>query len=228
MKEAYESFLFQREKVLWLKEGDANTKFFHRSIKRRRFQQRVLEIKDKNGDVKSDPDSIDKAFEDFYTDLLGTAQGSRVNIKQEIVNLGACLNEEQATSLTRAFTNEEIKKALFSIPGSKAPGHDGFNSAFYKESWHYIGDEVCNVVKDFFSHGQMLKQINCTQLALIPKLQFPQSVSEFRPSACCNNIYKVITKQICSRLKPILPHIIAENQAGFIQGRQIFHNISIM
>ncbi|KAL2930635.1 hypothetical protein RDABS01_036045, partial [Bienertia sinuspersici] len=188
----------------------------------------VLEIKDKNGDIKSDPDSINKAFEDFYTDLLGTAQGSRVNIKQEIVNLGACLNEEQATSLTREFTNDEIKQALFSIPGSKALGPDCFNSTFYKESWHYIGDEICNVVKDFFSHGKMLKQINCTKLALIPKIQFAQSVSEFRPIACCNTIYKVITKLICSRLKPILPHIIAENQVGFIQGRQIFHKISIV
>ncbi|KAL2934042.1 hypothetical protein RDABS01_017161 [Bienertia sinuspersici] len=228
MKEAYESFLFQRAKVTSLKEGDANTKFFHRSIKRRRFHQRILEIKDKDGNVKGDPTSINKAFEEFYIELLGIAHGNRVNIKQEIVNLGACLNEEQASSLTREFTNEEIKKALFSIPGSKAPGPDGFNITFYKESWQVIGDDVCNAVKDFFHHGKMLKQINCTKLALIPKIQSPHSVSEFRPIACCNTLYKLITKLICSRLKPILPHIIADNQAGFIQGRQIFHNISIV
>ncbi|KAL2894429.1 Exodeoxyribonuclease 7 large subunit [Bienertia sinuspersici] len=49
MKEAYESFIFQRTKIQWLKEGDSNTRFFHRSIRRRKFQQRVLEIIDKNG-----------------------------------------------------------------------------------------------------------------------------------------------------------------------------------
>ncbi|KAL2943209.1 LINE-1 retrotransposable element ORF2 protein [Bienertia sinuspersici] len=184
MKEAYESFLFQREKVSWLKEGDANTKFFHRSIKRWRFHQRILEIKDKDGNVKGDPASINKAIEEFYIDLLVTAHGSRVNIKQEIVNLGACLNEEQATSLTKEFTNEEIKKALLSILGSKAPGPNGFSSTFYKESWQVIEDEVCNAVKDIFLHGKMLKQINCTKLALIPKIQSPHSVSEFRPIAC--------------------------------------------
>ncbi|KAL2922745.1 hypothetical protein RDABS01_014236, partial [Bienertia sinuspersici] len=135
MKEAYDSFLYQRAKVTWLKEGDANTKFFHRSIKRRKFHQRILEIKDKDGIVK------------------GTAHEDRVNIKQDIVNLGACLSEDQATSLIREFTNDEIKKALFSIPGSKAPGPDGFNSTFYKESWPIIGEDVCKAIKDFFHHA---------------------------------------------------------------------------
>ncbi|KAL2894547.1 LINE-1 retrotransposable element ORF2 protein [Bienertia sinuspersici] len=228
MKEAYESFLFQRAKVTWLKEGDANTKFFHRSIKRRRFRQRILEIKDKDGNVKGDPTSMNKAFEEFYIDLLGTAHGKRMKIKQEIVNLGTCLNEEQASSLIREFTNEEIKRALFSIPGSKAPCPDGFNSTFYKESCQVIREDICNAVKDFFQHGKMLKQINCTKLALIPKIQNPTTVSKFRPIACCNTLYKLITKLICSRLKPIHPHLIADNQAGFIQGRQIFHNISIV
>ncbi|KAL2894450.1 hypothetical protein RDABS01_010359 [Bienertia sinuspersici] len=220
--------MFQRAKVIWLKEGDSNTKFFHRSIKRRKFQQRVLEIKDRNGDVQNDPSCISKAFEDFYMDLLGTANSSRTSINQEIVNLGACITEEQACSLTREFTNSEIKQALFFIPGAKAPGPDGFNSTFYKEAWPHIGDEICTTIIDFFTHGTMLKQINCTKLTLIPKVQFPQSVSEFRPIACCNTIYKVITKLICSRLKPLLPHIISSNHVGFIQGRQIFHNISIV
>ncbi|KAL2897054.1 hypothetical protein RDABS01_038837 [Bienertia sinuspersici] len=219
MKEAYEKFLYQRAKALWLKEGDSNSKFFHRSIKKRKHQQRILEIKDKNGEIQRDPNYVSKAFEDYYKDLLGTAISNRTNIKQEIVNLGPCVTEEQANSLTREFSNSEIKQALFSIPGAKAPGPDGFNSTFYKEAWPQIGDEISNTIRDFFTHGKMLKQINCTKLTLIPKIQFPQSVSEFRPIACCNTIYKVITKLICSRLKPILPHIISPNQAGFIQGR---------
>ncbi|KAL2897478.1 LINE-1 retrotransposable element ORF2 protein [Bienertia sinuspersici] len=220
--------MYQRAKMQWLKEGDSNTRFFHRSIKRRKFQQRILEIKDRNGEVQNDPGSINKAFEEFYMDLLGNAKSGRANIKQEIISLGAKITDEQANSLTREFTDSEIKQALLSIPGAKAPGPDGFNSTFYKEAWPHIGEDLCKAIRDFFTHGKMLKQINCTKLTLIPKVPNPQSVSEFRPIACCNTIYKVITKLICTRLKPLLPHIISSNQAGFIKGRQIFHNISIV
>lgn len=228
LKEAYDSYIFQRAKVQWLKEGDTNSKFFHRSIKLRRFQQRVLEIRDKNGILQNTPEAINKAFEEFYKDLLGSSSTNRINIKQDVVNLGQVLTDAQAHALTLDFTDKEIKDALFSIPGAKAPGPDGFNSTFFKETWPITGDEVCSAVKDFFTHGKLLKQINCTKLTLIPKVHPPQYVSEFRPIACCNTIYKVITKLICTRLKDVLPSIIAPNQAGFIHGRQIFHNVSIV
>lgn len=228
MKEAYNSFVYQRAKVRWLKEGDSNTRFFHSSIKRRRFQQRVLEIADKHGYVQSTPESINRAFEEFYRDLLGKANDSRTSIQNEVVQLGALVSDQQAEYLTMEFSDKEIKEAFFSIPGAKAPGPDGYNSTFFKMAWPIIGEEICTAVKDFFQHGKLLKQINSTKLTLIPKVQYPQSVSEFRPIACCNTLYKGITKLICARLKNVLPHIIAPNQAGFIQGRQIFHNISIV
>lgn len=37
-KKAYQSYLFQRAKIRWLKEGDENTSYFHRAIKTRNFQ----------------------------------------------------------------------------------------------------------------------------------------------------------------------------------------------
>ncbi|XP_074297070.1 uncharacterized protein LOC141627746 [Silene latifolia] len=38
-------------------------------------------------------------------------------------------------------TKKEIKEAFFSIPNHKAPGPDGFSSAFFKDSWSVVGDE---------------------------------------------------------------------------------------
>lgn len=48
-KKAYKQFLFQKAKNKWLKEGDANTRFFHQSIKLRKYTNRVIAIQDMEG-----------------------------------------------------------------------------------------------------------------------------------------------------------------------------------
>ncbi|KAL2937102.1 hypothetical protein RDABS01_020551 [Bienertia sinuspersici] len=180
------------------------------------------------GGIRNCPSSIAHAFEQYYIKLLGTPGVQRTHVKQEIVDRGPRFDAQQAQMLTHHVTDEEIKKAMFSIPGKKAPGPDGFNSTFFKESWHITGPEVCEAVRDFFVHGRMLKEVNCTRLTLIPKVSHPNSVTEFRPIACCNTVYQCITKIICNRLKRVLPGLISPNQSGFVQGRRIVHNVSII
>eukprot|EP00253_Pinus_taeda_P003782 PITA_03782 len=45
------------------------------------------------------------------------------------------------------------------------------------------------------------------------------------PIALCNIIYKIVSKVIASRLKPLLPLIISPEQSGYVEGRQITNGI---
>lgn len=80
---------------------------------------------------------------------------------------------------------------------------------------------------DFFQQGRLLNEVNSTTITLIPKLLCPNNVGDYRPIACCNVIYKCITKVICNRLTDVLPDIIMENQGAFVCSRYIMHNIII-
>lgn len=122
----------------------------------------------------------------------------------------------------------KLGKLSFSIPGTKAPRPDGFGSAFYKDSWDIFGDDVVTAVQDVLQSGKLLKELNHTIVTLIPKTKCHKNVSEFRPISCCNTLYKCITKVLSNRIGQILPDLIHENQGGFVQGRNIVHNVMVV
>ena len=75
--------------------------------------------------------------------------------------------------------------------------------------------------------GTLLKSINHTFITLIPKVNNPENVSEFRPISLCNVIYKIISKVIANHLKPFLNSIVSKAQSAFIADRLIAYNILI-
>ncbi|KAL0389455.1 UNVERIFIED_CONTAM: hypothetical protein Scaly_0302600 [Sesamum calycinum] len=77
----------------------------------------------------------------------------------------------------------------------------------------------------FLRSGRMLRQLNHTIIALVPKSEHSPSVADYRPISCCNVIYKVITKIIADRLSPALEQLIDSSQAAFVGGRNITDNI---
>jgi hypothetical protein len=69
--------------------------------------------------------------------------------------------------------------------------------------------------------------INSTFLALIPKEMNPSNFSRFRPISVWNS-YKILTKIIASRIKPLLSKPISDNQGGFMENKQITDNIILV
>ncbi|KAL0295378.1 UNVERIFIED_CONTAM: Retrovirus-related Pol polyprotein from type-2 retrotransposable element R2DM [Sesamum radiatum] len=88
-----------------------------------------------------------------------------------------------------------------------------------------IGADLCAAVAEFFTSGQLLKQLNATLLVLIPKVQLPVRVSEFRPIACCNVVYKAIAKILVGRMQQVLHLLVDFSQNAFVPGRSIADNI---
>ena len=68
-----------------------------------------------------------------------------------------------------------------------------------------MGDTIVLAVLDFLNNGNMLPEINHTNIVLIPKIRNPMKMSDFRPISLCNVIYKIISKVLANRLKQVLP-----------------------
>ncbi|GJS10104.1 RNA-directed DNA polymerase, eukaryota, reverse transcriptase zinc-binding domain protein [Tanacetum coccineum] len=140
-----EKFLSQKAKVDWPGEGDRNSAYFHKVVKRRN-RNRVLSINNTVGDY---------------------VEGSK--IAEEFT-----LSKEEADAMITDVTDHEINLDMFSIDECKAPGPDGYIACFYKKAWSVIGNDLCLAIKEFFKSGRMLKEINSNLIALIPKSAFIQ------------------------------------------------------
>ncbi|GJX74146.1 hypothetical protein Tco_0312741 [Tanacetum coccineum] len=125
------SLLQQKAKIQWLKEGDKNTTFFHSMIKSRRNKNIVEIIKDENGKVY-ERSSVAEQFVIHFENFLGDAKPVQPVDESFFINK---INMEDADTMIRDVTNDEIKEAIFDIDSNKASGPDGFSSEFFKKSW---------------------------------------------------------------------------------------------
>ena len=115
--------------------------------------------------------------------------------------------------------------AVREMANGKAPGPDGFTVDFFKACWDIVKEDIWEVVEDSRLSSSILKSLNSMFIALIPKEKDACTPSKFRPIALCNVVYKIISKFMANRLKPILPQIISEEHSGYVEGRQIMDNV---
>ncbi|GKF32427.1 putative reverse transcriptase domain, reverse transcriptase zinc-binding domain protein, partial [Tanacetum coccineum] len=114
---------------------------------------------------------------------------------------------------------------MFSMSNDKSPGPDGFTAAFFKETWDIVASDVVKAVQEFFVNGNLLKELNHTIIALIPKVISPTRINDYHPISCCNVLFKCISKIISNRIKGSLNALISPNQSAFVPGRRISDNI---
>jgi hypothetical protein len=137
------------------------------------------------------------------------------------------LSSEVIENLNKPIVNEEVRSALFRMNPWKAPGPDGFPAGFFQKSWNIVGQQVCDFVREVWVNPSIISEVNQTDICLIPKIQQPEYISQFRPISLCNTIYKVVSKVVVERLKDCIPSLISPYQTGFVPGRNIHENIIV-
>ncbi|XP_061339878.1 uncharacterized protein LOC133286473 [Gastrolobium bilobum] len=103
----------------------------------------------------------------------------------------------------------------------------GFPALFFQRNWEILKDQVLTSMRGYLDKPQLIQEINYTMLALIPKIERPCLMKQFRPIALCNSIYKGLSKILANKIKPLLGSLISPNQVSFVPRRQIQDNIII-
>jgi hypothetical protein len=99
-------------------------------------------------------------------------------------NLHFCSLSHLEGDLIKSFSLEEVKAVISNYDGFKSPGLDrldDINFSFIKDFWPEIKYDTVRFISEFHCNDKLTKGINCTFIALIPKVDIPQCLNDFRP-----------------------------------------------
>ncbi|KAL0300009.1 UNVERIFIED_CONTAM: hypothetical protein Scaly_3063100 [Sesamum calycinum] len=212
----------QKSNCKWLEDGERNTKYFHSLVKKKRLKSTIHRIFEENQKI-SDPDQIKDSAARYFENLLSGI--SHRNDTPDFPFQFSKLSLDALHSISNIPTQEEIMDIVFSIDKDSVAGPDGFSSVFFQKCWDFIKNDIQEAVRDFFCGTPMSRSFKATTIVLIPKVESPQTWSDFRPISLCNVTNKILSKLLYKKLSLSLLNLISPSQSGFITGRLISDNI---
>jgi len=82
-------------------------------------------------------------------------------------------------------------------------------------------------LSEFHRNGRLAKGINNTFIALVPKVDSPQRLNDFRLISLVGSMYKILAKVLACRLRSVIGSVVSDTQSAFIKGRQIMDGILV-
>eukprot|EP00253_Pinus_taeda_P015484 PITA_15484 len=176
----------QKSRIRWLREGEKNTKFFHKSTVQRRMRNQISQVINAQGEKVETQEEIEQEFMQYFKKMSKEPNINKAEDIESITRHIPCLiTEEKNTLLLKPISLQEVETTTNSLKAG----------------------------------------LNATFIALIPKSEDSNTPDKYRPIALCNIIYKIVSKVVALRLKPVLPLIISPEQSGYVEGRQITDGI---
>jgi len=104
------------------------------------------------------------------------------------------ISQEVYDMLVASFEEAKIKEVIWDCEISKSLRSDGFNLKFIKASWSLLKEDVKRFLRKFHVNGVFPRGRNASFITLIPKIEDPQNLGDFRSISLVGCMYKILAK----------------------------------
>lgn len=215
-----------------ISQDESCTKYFFKRTKRRKLRTYITTAKHPDGTSTSNPSEIHHIFRQFWSKVFTSFDDDPaidINKQDYLLNLiHNRLQPEASAELDLPISTDEIKEAMKSMAHHKTPGLDGLPIEFYLLHPDLWADLFQKVYNETFLDGRLTSSQRTTAIALLYKKGDPNYPQNYRPISLLNVDAKILTKILTKRLKNHIAHLIPDEQTGFIPGRNIQANLTII
>ena len=179
--------------------------------------------------MRTSQSDIEGVFVDFYRDLFAKDDSIDMQIQTDLIDdLEYSLTDIERDSCEGLFTKDELFSALKGLQTGKSPGSDGLPTEFYLAFWDDLGDFLVLVLNERYRLGVLRYNQRESLLRLLYKKDDRRLPKNWRPISLLNTDYKLASKAITERLKPVMTVIIHRDQTCGVVGRSIFSNLQLI
>ncbi|XP_028063701.1 uncharacterized protein LOC114266942 [Camellia sinensis] len=180
--------------------------------------QKRIEVRDE------EPVEMKKAMWAHFKELFTKGWKIRPGLGGEFTCIDQC---QLQNCLVKDFLEAKVWVTIKECDGNKAPGPYVFNLTCIQKGWKFMKGDIMEFMKEFHDNGVLGNGINCSFLTLVPKVDCPESIKDFRPISLISFFYKVLSKVLARIIKLVVPRIIDRVQSAFLSGRNILDGVLI-
>ena len=217
-----------RSRAYLLDNREKPSRYFYRKELSQGKKKIIKEVIDKDGNKCSTSNTIVNTFFEFYQTLYKEEDVNPTVVDEFLCNLPK-VKDEEAELLGDDVMQVEIETSIGQMENNKSPGPDGLPKEFYACFLSQLCPILLRVYHTMYELGNMSDSQKMSYITLLCKDEkHPEQPKNYRPISLLNVDYKILTKVLCNRLRPILETIVHPDQTCAVPGRSIIDSCNLI
>lgn len=197
-----------------------HSKEFFKRVASRRSDHVITKLEVAEGLPPRRPDDLQNIMADAWSSVLN-AEHESSDPRGFMGTPAPTIDAHTAAEIDAPFTLAELTKAISRCNRTKSSGPDRLPNAWYRDYADDLAPILLQLANACYTKGIVPQSFGDATVVCLKKSGSSANPLNYRPISLLNTDYKVYTRLLASRLKPLLPLLVAEAQGGFVPGRKI-------